>query len=86
MQLSYERINATGMYLMDRADEMIIYLCRGLHQFMVERIFGVSRMQDVDENIYDLPELDNPESERLRTFVGYLNGSKPYPAAIRVVR
>jgi hypothetical protein len=43
-------------------------------------------MHEVDENMCDLPELENPESERLRTFVHYLNGSKPYPATIRVIR
>ena len=36
--------------------------------------------------MYDLPELDNPESERMRNFVNWLNSSKPYPASIRVVR
>lgn len=86
LQLSYERVNATGMYLLDRGDEMILYLCRGLHQFVLERIFGSSRLYEIDENMYDLPELDNPESERLRTFANWLNSSKPYPASIRVVR
>lgn len=34
----------------------------------------------------ELPELENPESERLRTFVHFLNGRKPYPAPVRLVR
>ena len=45
-----------------------------------------SRLYEIDENMYDLPELDNAESERLRAFVNWLHSSKPYPASIRVVR
>ena len=44
------------------------------------------RLYEIDENMYDLPELDNPESERIRNFINWLNSSKPYPASIRVVR
>ena len=51
---------------------------------LVPRFFF--RLYEIDENMYDLPELDNPESERLRTFTNWLNSSKPYPASIRVVR
>jgi len=40
----------------------------------------------VDEQLTELPELDNDESERLRTFVHFLNGKKPYSAPLRIVR
>lgn len=34
----------------------------------------------------ELPELDNADSDRLRIFVQWLNGFKPYPAPITIVR
>lgn len=86
LQLSFERISATGMYVLDVGDMLYIYLCRGLHQMLLERIFGVTRLQDVDETITELPELENAESERLRTFVSWLNSGKPYQAPIKVIR
>ena len=43
LQLSYERIAATGMYLLDKGDSYFLYLSRGLHQFVLERIFGVTK-------------------------------------------
>ncbi len=43
LQLSFERVKATGMYLLDCGDVYILYLCRGLHQFVIERIFGVTK-------------------------------------------
>ena len=55
-------------------------------QMLLERTFGVTRLHEVDENLTELPELDNPESERLRTFVNWLNSKKPYQAAIKVIR
>ena len=43
LQLSYERITATGMYLMDCGDIYYLYLCRGLHQMILEKTLGISR-------------------------------------------
>jgi len=86
LQLSFERISATGMYILDIGDIHYLYLCRGIHQMLLERTFGVTRLHEVDENLTELPELDNPESERLRTFVNWLNSTKPYQAAIKVIR
>lgn len=86
LQLSFEKISATGMYLMDCGDIIYLYLCRGLHAMIIEHIFGTTRLLDVDERLTDLPEKDNDESERLRTFVHWLNGAKPYSAPIRIIR
>ena len=44
------------------------------------------RLQDVDETMTEFPELDNPESDRVRTFIQWLNSNKPYPVAIRFIR
>lgn len=86
LQLSFERISATGMYVLDVGDMLYLYLCRGLHQMILERIFGVTKLHEVDESITELPEMENPESEKLRTFVSWLNSSKPYQAPIKVIR
>ena len=45
LQLSYERIKATGMYLLDCGDSMILYLSRGLHQMILERVLGAARYE-----------------------------------------
>ena len=41
LQLSYEHIAACAMYLLDFSDIIYLYICRGLPQFYLERIFGV---------------------------------------------
>ena len=53
---------------------------------ILERIFGVTRLQDVDETMTELPEKDNDESDRLRVFVSWLNAAKSYPAPIQIIR
>ena len=47
LQLSFERISATGMYLLDIGDVLYLYLSRGLHAMVLERIFGVTRLNQV---------------------------------------
>jgi len=42
LQLSFENVSAVGMYLLDAGDQMFLYLARGLHQFVLERVFGVT--------------------------------------------
>ena len=44
------------------------------------------RLQDVDEAKTELPEMENEDSEKLRTFITWLNTNKPYQAPIKVIR
>ena len=89
---AYECCNLTnfssflGMYLLDLGDMFYLYICRGIHSMILERLFGVTRLQDVDETMTELPEKDNDESDRLRVFISWLNASKPYPAPIQIIR
>merc|ERR1712107_741580 len=62
------------------------FLGKVLQPFFCEKMFGVSKPMDVDENLTDLPELDNEDSERLRIFVQHLNNFKPYPVNVSIVR
>ena len=40
----------------------------------------------MDETLTSLPERDNAESEKLRTFIGWINGNKPFSVPLRVIR
>ena len=74
------------MYILDVGDILYLYICRGIHALILERLFGITRLQDVDETLTELPERDNEESERLRIFISWLNTSKPYPAPLQIIR
>lgn len=43
LQLSYENVSAVGMYLLDMGDQMYVYVCRGIHQYVLEKVFGVTK-------------------------------------------
>jgi hypothetical protein len=45
-----------GMYLLDVGDIIYIYICRGIHALILERLLGITRLQDVDETLTELPE------------------------------
>ena len=40
----------------------------------------------VDETLTNVPDRDNAESEKLRIFIGWLNGNKPYAVPLRIIR
>jgi len=86
LQLSAENVSLSGVYLLDRGDCFLLYLGKLAPQFFCEKIFGVSRVTDVDENLLDLPELDNQDSERLRTFIHHLNSNKSHNVSVKIVR
>jgi len=86
LQLSAEHVAMNGAYLLDAGDSLLLFLGKVLQPFFCEKMFGVSKPVDVDENLTDLPELENEDSDRLRGFVQHLNTFKPYPVNVTVVR
>ena len=43
----------------------------------------MGKVSDIDESITELPELENEDSERLRTFIQFLNNKKSHSAPLR---
>lgn len=86
LQLSAEKVSLNGAYLMDCGDKMILFVGKVVPSFFCEKMFGVSQPSYIDENLTDLPELDNEDSERLRSFVASLNLRKSHPVPVRIIR
>lgn len=86
LQLSAEHISLSGVYLLDRGDLIYLYLGKITQTFFLEKIFGVARLTDVDPNLTDLPELENEDSDRLRSFIQFINNKKSHSVPIKVVR
>ena len=82
LQLSAEHVAMNGAYLLDCGDQLLLFLGKVLQPFFCEKVinfhcqylltiiclqmFGVSKPIDVDENLTDLPELENEDSERYK--------------------
>ncbi|XP_040574935.1 protein transport protein Sec24B [Lepeophtheirus salmonis] len=87
LQLSYENIQSTGMYLMDCGDVYLLYLTRDIPEYTLENFFGKKQLNEIDGNSYtELPELNNPESERLKLFLNWLESFKTVYGTIKIIR
>jgi len=86
LQLSAEKLVMNGAFLLDLGHSLILFIGKVCQPFFCERIFGVSQPSSIDENLTDLPELDNEDSERLRLFIQSLNNRKSHSLPVRVIR
>ena len=75
IQLSAEHVAMNGAYVQDTGDRLILFLGKVLQSFFCEKMFGVSRPIDVDENLTDLPELENEDSERWEDQSGFIENN-----------
>jgi len=86
LQLSAEKVALNGAYILDCGDTVILFIGKVVSSFFCEKMFGVSQPSYIDENITDLPELENEDSERLRAFLASLNASKSHSVPVRIIR
>lgn len=98
LHLSSENIDRHGVYLIDCADSIYIWVGKSVSDLILQDVFGCKSFNELPdcsvsrtahrpndsawtnhlEFKYDLPELENPLSERIRTFVTYLLDSRPF--------
>ena len=86
LHLSAEKLDSQGVFLLDAGDQILIYVGKNVHPSFCYNILGVSSFAAIPEEMYGLPELTTPESERLRTFVATLQDEKPWYATTQVIR
>ncbi|KAG0169868.1 COPII coat Sec23p-Sfb3p heterodimer component [Apophysomyces sp. BC1021] len=65
-RLSYLRLHPTGIYLIDSRDTTFIWVGQHASTDLLEHIFGVTQLDQVDPRMVQLPSLDHPLSQRLR--------------------
>ena len=71
---------------MDAGDRIFILIGKNIHPSFCCNILGVSAFASIPEELYELPEIETAESERLRNFVFSLQEEKPYPATVQIIR
>jgi len=75
-----------GAYIMDGGNLMILWIGAAISDKFCQDVLEVSNFSAIPEGLNDLPELENPVSDRLRGFIGHLNEQKPSAAAFHVLR
>lgn len=86
LQLSAERINMNGAYLLDDGETMIIYVCHGATPAFLSETFGVAAFSQLPDEARSLPRIENEGNELLHSFIDKLNDDRPYPASILILR
>ncbi|XP_045446278.1 protein transport protein Sec24A [Melitaea cinxia] len=86
LQLSAERINMNGAYLLDDGETMIIYVCHAATPAFLSETFGVAAFSQLPDEARSLPRIENEGNELLHLFIDKLNDDRPYPASILILR
>ncbi|XP_029174847.1 protein transport protein Sec24A isoform X2 [Nylanderia fulva] len=86
LHLSAEKLDSRGVFLIDSDDRIMIYVGKNVNPIFCTNVLGVSAFPCIPEEMYELPELDTVESERLRNFVFSLQEEKPYYVPVQIIR
>lgn len=86
LQLSSANVDRHGVYLMDQGEHMYMMVGGAVSDAFCRDVFDVPNFMSIPEGITDLPELENPTSDRLRCFVNYLMDARPGGVTFLVLR
>ncbi|XP_051176708.1 protein transport protein Sec24A isoform X2 [Leptopilina boulardi] len=86
LHLSAERLDSRGVFLLDTGDKILIYVGKNINPTFCSNVFGVPDFTSLPEEMYELPEFSNPDSERLSSFVFSLQEEKPYYVSLQIIR
>ena len=82
LHLSYENIERKGVYLLESAIHMIIYVTKTIDERFCRDVFGVSNFAQIPDRSVELPELETEASARVRAFIGHRYNLRPmHPVA-----
>ncbi|KAJ9581283.1 hypothetical protein L9F63_023555 [Diploptera punctata] len=86
LHLSAEKLDSHGAFLMDTGDHMMMYVGHNISNEFCSAVLGVPAFSHIPEEMFELPENESTESEKLRNFVNHLQSEKPYQTMFQVIR
>ncbi|XP_035211322.1 protein transport protein Sec24A-like isoform X2 [Stegodyphus dumicola] len=86
LQLSSEKVDRHGAYILDTFDVLYLYIGRAINDHFCSSILNVPNFSAIPEDMSFLPELPTPESERMRNFVSWLQDQRPNHSPLKIIR
>lgn len=86
LQLSSEKIDRHGAYLLDTLDHMYIYIGKAISDTFCINVLGVANFNAIPYDMVQLPELQTPESQRMRNFIHWLTLQRSFYSPIIIIR
>ncbi|KAE8614186.1 hypothetical protein XENTR_v10008029 [Xenopus tropicalis] len=86
LQLSVEKLNRDGAYLMDAGSILILWVGRNCGQNFFTQVLGVPNYGSMPLEMNQLPELDTAESARAIAFISWLREQRPFFPTLHIIR
>ncbi|XP_063303539.1 protein transport protein Sec24A isoform X1 [Pelobates fuscus] len=86
LQLSVEKLNRDGAYLMDAGTVLLLWVGRNCSQNFFMQVLGVSNYGSMAQEMNQLPELDTAESSRAVAFISWLREQRPFFPTLHIIR
>ncbi|KAM4748180.1 protein transport protein Sec24A [Rhinophrynus dorsalis] len=86
LQLSVEKLNRDGAYVMDAGSMLLLWVGRNCGQNFFTQVLGVSNYSSMPQEMTQLPELDTAESARVIAFISWLREQRPFFPTLHIIR
>ncbi|XP_013929071.1 PREDICTED: protein transport protein Sec24A-like [Thamnophis sirtalis] len=78
LQLSVEKLNRDGAFLMDAGSVMFLWVGKNCGQNFISQVLGAPNYASIPQNMTHLPELNTAESSRVLAFIFWLREQRPF--------
>ncbi|KAG0193416.1 COPII coat Sec23p-Sfb3p heterodimer component [Apophysomyces sp. BC1034] len=86
IRASYERLEDTGAYFIDAGSDIFLWLGSKISPEFLENVFGVSRLDQVDSNMFTLPALSTDKSHQIHNIARQLQSERSRFLQLRIIR
>uniref|UniRef100_A0A673WQT7 SEC24 homolog C, COPII coat complex component n=1 Tax=Salmo trutta TaxID=8032 RepID=A0A673WQT7_SALTR len=86
VRCSEERLTDAGMFLLENGCSLFLWLGQACPPELIQSVFNVPSLAHVPVDLRSLPELDNPQSKKLRSIVDSLLDQRPSSMKLMIVK
>uniref|UniRef100_A0A8C8K643 SEC24 homolog D, COPII coat complex component n=1 Tax=Oncorhynchus tshawytscha TaxID=74940 RepID=A0A8C8K643_ONCTS len=86
VRCSEERLTDAGMFLLENGCSLFLWLGQACPPEVIQSIFNVPSLAHVPIDLRSLPELDNPQSQKLRSIIDSLLDQRPSSMKLMIVK
>ncbi|KAJ3125731.1 Protein transport protein Sec24C [Nowakowskiella sp. JEL0407] len=86
IRVSYERLDRSGIYILENGQQMFVWIGSQTPAELLRIIFGQDALEQIDVKMRNLPELDNPFSQRVHRIMNHIQTIRPRYLQMQIVR
>ncbi|KAM3857722.1 protein transport protein Sec24D [Diretmus argenteus] len=86
VRCSEERLADTGMFLLENGQSIFLWLGQASPPELIQSMFNLPSLAHLPAHMCSLPELDNPQSKKVRSLISALLEKRPNSMKLQIVR